>query len=53
MERAFKYYKQNPEVWQELVKRAMTIDFSWDSSASQYEELYHQSLARARAFAQT
>ncbi|KAF3328422.1 putative starch synthase 4 [Carex littledalei] len=53
MERAFKYYKKNPEVWQELVKRAMTIDFSWESSASQYEELYHKSLARARAFAQT
>ncbi|XP_078152009.1 starch synthase 4 isoform X2 [Carex rostrata] len=53
MERAFKYYKQNPEGWQELVKRAMTIDFSWESSASQYEELYQKSLARARTFAQT
>lgn len=53
MERAFKYYKQDPEVWKELVKRAMTIDFSWESSASQYEELYQKSLARARAFAQT
>jgi len=27
----------------------MKIDFSWDSSATQYEELYEKALARARA----
>jgi starch synthase len=53
MERAFKYYKENPELWQGLVKRVMNMDFSWASSASQYEELYHKSLAKARAFAQS
>lgn len=53
MERAFNYHKQNPELWQELVKRVMTIDFSWGSSALRYEELYLKSLARAKAFAQS
>lgn len=51
MERAFKYYNQNPEIWQQLVQKVMRMDFSWDSSAAQYEELYEMSVARARASA--
>ncbi|KAJ3695063.1 hypothetical protein LUZ60_000440 [Juncus effusus] len=51
MVRAFNYFKQNPEFWRELVIRDMTIDFSWDKSASKYEELYEKAVARARAFA--
>ncbi|KAF3785625.1 putative starch synthase 4 [Nymphaea thermarum] len=49
LDRAFNYYKRSPEKWLQLVKRAMTIDFSWEPSAKQYEELYERSLARARA----
>ncbi|XP_050231151.1 probable starch synthase 4, chloroplastic/amyloplastic isoform X2 [Mercurialis annua] len=49
LERAFKYYMNNPEGWLELVKKDMNIDFSWESSALQYEELYLKSVARARA----
>ncbi|XP_022715603.1 probable starch synthase 4, chloroplastic/amyloplastic isoform X2 [Durio zibethinus] len=50
-ERAFNLYKNNQKSWQQLVRNDMNIDFSWDSSASQYEELYAKSVARARAAA--
>ncbi|KAF3951720.1 hypothetical protein CMV_022655, partial [Castanea mollissima] len=49
LERAFNLYKNNPEKWQQLVQNDMNIDFSWDSSAAHYEELYAKSVARARA----
>ncbi|KAI8525793.1 hypothetical protein RHMOL_Rhmol13G0257700 [Rhododendron molle] len=49
LDRALKYYKNNSQSWQQLVQKVMTIDFSWDSSALQYEELYEKSVARARA----
>ncbi|KAF5205102.1 Glycogen synthase [Thalictrum thalictroides] len=49
LERAFSHYRKNIESWQQLVQRNMKIDFSWDSSASQYIELYEKSVARAKA----
>lgn len=49
LDRAITYYKQKPNWWLELVKKAMQIDFSWDSSATQYEELYEKALARAKS----
>ncbi|XP_034698177.1 probable starch synthase 4, chloroplastic/amyloplastic isoform X1 [Vitis riparia] len=49
LERAFNHYKTNKESWQKLVKKDMNIDFSWESSALQYEEIYEKSVARARA----
>ncbi|KAG6517686.1 probable starch synthase 4, chloroplastic/amyloplastic isoform X1 [Zingiber officinale] len=51
MGRAFRYYSTNPEGWQQLIQKDMTLDFSWDSSASQYEELYERSVIRARTAA--
>ncbi|KAE8674225.1 putative starch synthase 4 [Hibiscus syriacus] len=51
LERAFDLYKNNKEIWKQLVQNDMNMDFSWDSSASQYEELYTKSLSRARAAA--
>uniref|UniRef100_A0ACD5U0C4 Uncharacterized protein n=1 Tax=Avena sativa TaxID=4498 RepID=A0ACD5U0C4_AVESA len=51
MERAFNYYKRKPEVWKQLVQKDMRIDFSWDTSASQYEDIYQKAAARARAAA--
>ncbi|OIT39343.1 putative starch synthase 4, chloroplasticamyloplastic [Nicotiana attenuata] len=48
LERAFNYYMNNAETWKELVQKDMNIDFSWDSSASQYEELYDKAVLRAR-----
>ncbi|OVA00420.1 Glycosyl transferase [Macleaya cordata] len=49
LDRAFNLYTKNNQTWQQLVQRNMKIDFSWDSSASQYIELYEKSVARARA----
>ena len=49
LERAFNYYHRKPEVWKQLVQKDMKIDFSWDTSASQYEDIYQRAAARARA----
>lgn len=34
----------HPKVWRELVKRAMTTDFSWGASARRYAELYRKAI---------
>ncbi|XP_050368362.1 probable starch synthase 4, chloroplastic/amyloplastic isoform X1 [Argentina anserina] len=49
LERAFRHYLSNPESWRQLVQKDMNIDFSWDTSAAQYEELYSKLVARARS----
>lgn len=51
LERAFSHYLNNPASWQQLVQKVMNVDFSWETSAAQYEELYSKSVARARAVA--
>ncbi len=37
---AEKIYYDDREEWDKMVKRAMEADFSWESSALQYQELY-------------
>lgn len=49
LDRAIHRYKSSKKGWEELVHKVMSMDFSWDSSAAQYEELYAMSVARARA----
>ncbi|GFP91279.1 probable starch synthase 4 chloroplastic/amyloplastic [Phtheirospermum japonicum] len=49
LERAFYHYNNDSDGWKQLVLKDMSIDFSWDTSASLYEELYQKSVARARA----
>ncbi|KAH9318743.1 hypothetical protein KI387_020512 [Taxus chinensis] len=49
LERSFTYYIKKPNWWTELVKKTMKMDFSWDTSSRQYEELYEKALARARS----
>ncbi|KAL4311772.1 hypothetical protein GQ457_01G047090 [Hibiscus cannabinus] len=51
LERAFNLYKTDNQSWQQLVQKVMNIDFSWESSASQYVELYTRTVTRARASA--
>lgn len=41
--RALETYKYK-KVWQELIKRAMLADFSWEASAKKYLELYKKAL---------
>ena len=48
LDRAVDYYFQRPEWWQDLVRKAMLIDFSWDTSADQYVGLYRQVLSKAK-----
>ena len=33
-------YYDKPEIWEKLVKRNMSLDFSWDKSAKEYLKLY-------------
>ena len=40
--RAVHYYKNNKEVWNKLIVRGMTGDYSWDASASKYVSLYEK-----------
>ncbi|XP_010434563.1 PREDICTED: probable starch synthase 4, chloroplastic/amyloplastic [Camelina sativa] len=49
LERAFNHYKNDEDKWMRLIEKVMSIDFSWGSSATQYEELYTRSVARARS----
>lgn len=49
LDRAFQNYSTDKGGWEQLVQKVMSIDFSWESSASLYEELYESSVARARA----
>lgn len=51
--RAINLFRDDPESWKQLVQKDMNIDFSWDSSAAQYEELYLKSVTRGRAVKRT
>ncbi|HHV35860.1 MAG TPA: glycogen synthase GlgA [Syntrophomonadaceae bacterium] len=42
--RAVDIYRQNPELWQSLVNRAMKSDFSWERSAKEYVEIYRKAI---------
>ena len=33
-------FTNHKEQWTELMKRAMSTDYSWNASAKRYEELY-------------
>lgn len=37
---ALHLYQEVPDVWKQVVKRAMTTDFSWDTASHRYIELY-------------
>lgn len=47
--RALNLFKNNPERWKQLVQKDMNIDFSWETSSAEYEDLYLKSVARAKA----
>lgn len=44
LDTALTVFHTQPDVWQAMMRRAMTIDFGWERSASAYLELYHQML---------
>ena len=43
---AYEVYNERPEQWKAMMKRAMEKDFSWDTSARQYEKMYEEILSR-------
>ncbi|KAJ4703805.1 Starch synthase, chloroplastic/amyloplastic [Melia azedarach] len=51
LDRAINHYIKNPESWHQLIQKDMNIDWSWETSATQYEDLYANSVSRARAAA--
>lgn len=42
--RAIHLYQKDPAAWQNIVKRNMETDFSWDSSVKKYHVLYQKAL---------
>ncbi|MGA2616979.1 MAG: glycogen synthase GlgA [Thermoguttaceae bacterium] len=49
LRRACDLYRQQPEVWRQLIDTGMRQDWSWANSARQYVELYLKTIARATA----
>lgn len=43
---AIEIFVKQPDRWKELQRRGMTADFSWNSSAAKYLELYKSTLGR-------
>jgi starch synthase len=41
-------YRYRPEAWRRMQQRAMQIDFSWESSAKKYAELYQKAIHKRR-----
>jgi starch synthase len=41
-------FRERPDAWRRMQQRAMQRDFSWDSSASAYIEVYRKAIIRRR-----
>ena len=46
---ALRLYAGQPRAWQQLLKNGMTKDYSWNTSAGEYERLYEQVVRHAGA----
>ena len=46
VKRALRFYYQEKEFWQTLIKRALSLDFSWKRSAERYIKLYHAAIQK-------
>jgi starch synthase len=47
--RAILLHREHQDLWQRLALNGMARDFSWQSSARQYEALYQEAMADRRA----
>lgn len=45
---AIRTYRERPEAFQRMQRRAMGIDFSWDKSAGEYIRIYERALSKHR-----
>lgn len=50
LESVLRVYRDEPETWRQVQRRAMEEDHSWDRSAAAYEDLYRQMLGRPSPF---
>jgi starch synthase len=48
IERAISLYIGNPCEWNRLVKKALSLDFSWERSAQKYMELYYEAIKKGK-----
>jgi starch synthase len=46
LSRAVEVYRQQPDVWRQIVETGMKQDWSWARSARSYEQLYQHILTR-------
>ncbi|MBE6185484.1 MAG: glycogen synthase, partial [Bacillus sp. (in: Bacteria)] len=42
IERAIWFYRFQPNTWKTLSEKAMTLNFSWDTSAKMYKQIYEE-----------
>lgn len=49
LEEALRFYTTQPQAWQQLIRNGMTRDYSWKTSAADYERLYDQVIKQPRA----
>ncbi|HOA55515.1 MAG: glycogen synthase GlgA [Clostridiaceae bacterium] len=49
IDRAISVYNNRPDEWRTLIRRAMELDYSWDSSAKQYENLYKHTMKKRKS----
>jgi starch synthase len=47
---ALHIYRVDPESWRAMQHQGMTSDFSWETSARAYQQLYEWAIARARGW---
>uniref|UniRef100_A0A6N2KHQ1 starch synthase n=1 Tax=Salix viminalis TaxID=40686 RepID=A0A6N2KHQ1_SALVM len=47
LDRAFSYYRDKPDEWNGIVKKAIEIDNSWNNTAGKYIELYNSVRGRS------
>ncbi|MDF2524131.1 MAG: glgA2, partial [Clostridiales bacterium] len=46
VKRALRLYNQDKEFWETLVKRALTLDFSWKKPAEKYLKMYQAAISK-------
>lgn len=49
VQRALQVYRNEPDAWQQLMRNAMSQDYSWPRSGKDYVALYQQALLHASA----
>lgn len=46
IERALKLYNEKPQEWEQLVRKALALDFSWNKPARKYMDIYYLAIGK-------